>query len=523
MTAIRRTPGSYASTELADGLHYDIIIVGTGMGGGTLAYALRESGARILLVDRGDFIPSEPENWDTDAVVTKARYKAADTWTSGSGELFRPGVVYAVGGNTKVYGAALPRFYRSDFNAVDHADGVSPAWPISYDDMEPFYAEAEQIYGVHGQPESGQAGDRSGPFPFPAVEHEPQIEQLAGQLSAAGYTPSHLPLGLDLQPFGGCIRCNTCDSYVCRVHAKADADVRCVRPALQHRGVEIVTNAYARRLLVGDAGARVTGIELEDHGRIVRVGADTVVVACGAVNSAVLLLHSATDRHPRGLANGSDQLGRNYMIHNNSIMLAVDPRRANRVKYQKTLYVNDFYEHGVADHPFPLGHMQVIGKVREQMVKPHAPWAPRWSRRALTNHSVDWWLFTEDLPQPNSRVELMPDGSPRVTWTPSNVRAHQILRREAKAMVNAVGYPIVIARSAGVDMNSHQAGTARAGRDPDTSVLDPDCRAHEIPNLYVVDSSFFPSLPVMNPALTIAANALRTGARILEPTRRDTA
>lgn len=493
---------------------YDIVIVGTGMGGGTLAYALRDSGARILLLERGDFIPTEPENWDPESIFVDGRYKALDRWQSHTGQAYRPGTTYAVGGNTKVYGASLPRFRRSDFGAVEHADGVSPEWPFSYDDLEPHYAAAERLYGVHGSPERGLEDERSAPFPFPPVPHEPQVAEVADRLAAAGYTPSHLPLGIDLQPRGTCIRCNTCDGYVCRVHAKADADVRCVRPALQRQDVHLITRAYVRRVLTDGGATRATGVEFQRDGVGHRVEAGTVVVSCGAVNSALLLLRSATDRHRGGLANSSGLLGRNYMIHNNTIMLAVDPRRRNRVEFQKTLYVNDFYDRGTTDHPYPLGHVQLIGKVREQMVRPQARFAPKWARRALTAHSLDWWLFSEDLPQPDNRVELTPSGRPAVLYRSSNVRAHEVLVREAKRMARAAGYPVRLTRRAGSDVNSHQAGTARAGADPATAVLDVTCRAHDVENLFVVDSSFFPSLPVMNPALTIAANALRVADHV---------
>jgi choline dehydrogenase-like flavoprotein len=502
------------SPDALAGRHYDVIVVGTGMGGGTLAHALSGSGARILLLERGDFIPSEPENWDTDAVFVAGRYKALDRWRSRTGAAYQPGITYAVGGNTKVYGASLPRFRRSDFGAVEHADGVSPAWPIGYDEFAPHYAAAERLFGVHGSPEPGFEADRAEPFPFPPVPHEPQVAELAERLSAAGYTPAALPLGIDLQPLGTCIRCPTCDGYVCRVHAKADTDVRCVRPAIRRENVDLLTRAYARRVLTDPTGTRATGVELERDGVVLEVRAGTVVVSCGAVNSTLLLLRSATERHPNGLANGSGQLGRNYLIHNNTIMLAVDPRRRNRVDYQKTLLVNDFYARGTEDHPYPLGHMQLIGKVREQMVRPQARFAPRWARSALTARSIDWWLFSEDLPEPENRVELSPSGRPVVRWRANNVRAHEVLVREAKRMARAAGYPVTLTRRAGSEVNSHQAGTARFGEDPRTSVLDLTCRAHDVGNLFVIDSSFFPSLPVMNPALTIAANALRVAGHV---------
>ena len=496
-----------------DGCSYDVVIVGTGMGGGTLAYALRDSGARILLIERGDFIPSEPENWSVDAVFTDGRYKSRDRWQNARGQWYEPGLTYAVGGNTKVFGASLPRFRPTDFGEVRHADGVSPAWPFPYEEIEPFYAEAEQVFGVHGQVEEGQEGTRRQDFPFPPVPDEPTVGEVRRRLRAKGYSPSYLPLGIDLRTGGACERVATCDGFVCRRDAKADADVRCVRPALSSGNVEILTNAYARSVVSDGSGERVTGVEIESGGQLKTISAGLVVVSCGAVNSAALLLRSKIAAE-RTLANSSGLVGRHYMVHNNSIMLAMRPVAQNHVVFQKTLYVNDFYDRGTDDHPFPLGHIQLIGKVREQMTRGQAPWAPAWARRYVTDRSTDWWLFSEDLPDPENRIEITSHGAIRLHWKPNNVRAHDLLVREARRMARAAGYPIVFTRKTGIEVCSHQAGTIKAGADPATSVLDPNCRAHDVENLYVVDASFFPSLPLMNPALTIAANALRVGARI---------
>jgi choline dehydrogenase-like flavoprotein len=500
------------TTELAP--TYDIVVIGSGMGGGTLAYALRDSGARILIVERGEFIPTEPENWSADAIFIDGRYKARDRWQTADGTWYEPGMTYAVGGNTKVFGASLPRFRRTDFEAAEHAEGVSPAWPIDYDDLSPYYADAEKLFGVHGHVEVGQEADRIDDFPFPEVTHEAPVQELADRLASLGYTPSYLPLGIDLRPGGDCIRCATCDGFVCRLHAKADADVRCIRPALRSEGVEIVTGAYAHTIRTDGSGRQAVGVEIERKGVRTVVKAGTVVVSCGAVNSAALLLRSRASSHPDGLANSSGTVGRHYMVHNNTIMLAIKPFRRNTSVYQKTLYVNDFYDRGAAGHDFPLGHMQLIGKVREQMVRPQAPWAPRWARRYATNRSVDWWLFSEDLPDPANRVHVTDNGAIRVDWQPNNVGAHEVLVRQAKRMMRAAGYPITLTRRAGIEVCSHQAGTVRSGNDPATSALDRNCRAHDVDNLYVVDASFFPSLPVMNPALTIAANALRVGRHL---------
>ena len=492
---------------------FDVVIVGSGMGGGTLAYALRDAGVRVLLVERGDFIPSEPENWDVDAVHVAHRYRARDPWQKADGRSFQPGMHYAVGGNTKVFGASLPRFLPSDFGEVRHADGTSPAWPFTYDDLAPHYSAAERIYGVHGEPEPGRPDARDTPFPFPPVPHEPAIAEVERRLSGKGYTPAHLPLGIDLRADGTCVRCGTCDAFVCRLDAKADADVRCVRPALASGSVQIATRTFAREVLTDATGRRAAGVVVERDGEATTIAAGVVVVACGAINSASLLLRSASERHPHGLANGSGVVGRHLMLHNNTVMLAVDPRRRNDATYTKTLYVNDFYERGTEDHPFPLGHMQLIGKVREQMVREAMRPAPRFVRRYTTDHSWDWWLFTEDLPDPENRVSLA-GGTIRVAYTPNNEHAHRVLVREAKRMVHAAGFPIALSRRQDIDAMSHQAGTVRMGNDPTTSAIDLDCRAHELDNLFVVDASFFPSLPVMNPALTVAANALRVAPRV---------
>lgn len=497
---------------------YDIVIVGSGMGGGTLAYALKDSGARILLLERGDFLPRERENWDVGEVFGKKRYRNAEQWYSEDGKPFHPGTYYYVGGNTKFYGASLARFRASDFEAVEHQDGTSPAWFLSYTDMAPWYARAEQVYGVHGQDDDPTLRRIGDPFPFPAVPHERPIERAAGGLARHGLTPSHIPLGIDLRERGRCIRCHTCDGFPCLVDAKFDADVSCVRPAVASGSVELVTNADVRRILTDDSGRRTTGVEVSGRDGSFRVRAGIVVVSGGAVNSAALLLRSANGSHPDGLANSSGAVGRHYMVHNNTVMVGVAPWRKNRSVFQKTLYFNDFYEKGTAEHPFPLGHVQLIGKLRGEHLAAQRPFIPKWALELAAGRSIDWWLFSEDLPDPGNRITLRPDGAIQVTWKPNNVAAHKALIREVRKAVRAMGYPLVFSETTGIEVNSHQAGTVRAGTDPADSVLDPTCRAHDVENLYVVDSSFFPSLPVINPALTIAANAFRVADAIRDDT-----
>jgi len=495
---------------------FDLVIIGTGAGGGTLAYALRNSGLRILLVERGDFLPQEPQNWQPMEVFDRRRYKPDETWYGADGKPFHPGVHYFVGGNTKVYGAALPRFRREDFGAIEHEGGTSPAWPITYEELEPYYARAEAIYLVHGAPgEDPTEPPRSGPFPYPPVSHEPYIDELCNRLCSQGLHPFHLPMAIDLREGGRCIRCKTCDGFPCQVLAKGESDVCCVRPALHSPTLTLWTRTLARRLQTDATGRRVIAVELERNRQKEIVYADRFVVACGAVNSALLLLRSANDKHPNGLANSSGLLGRNYMVHNNTALMAVDPRRRNPTVFQKTMAVNDFYFRG-PNFPYPMGNIQLLGKLQAGMLTAAQPLVPKPILQAMADRSVDWWVMSEDLPDPNNRVELRSDGKVVIHWKPNNLVAHRKLVEAAKAMMREAGYPFIFVKSMGIETNSHQCGTARFGTDPATSVLDPYCRAHDVENLWVVDSSFFPSSAAMNPALTIAAQALRVAEKIVD-------
>ncbi len=494
---------------MTEKLSTDIVIIGTGMGGGTLAYALRNSGADILLIERGDYLPQEPENWDPKAVFEGNRYRAEETWLDSEGQPFAPGVHYFVGGNTKVYGGSLPRLRTEDFGELAHVDGTSPSWPISYEDLESYYSRAEQLYGVHGESGTGPTEPpRSSPYPHAPIPHEPYIKDLARRLSEQGLRPSNIPMSIECYSGGRCSWVKTCDGFPCQKLAKGEADVNGVRPALKSGNVRILTKTFVRRLLADGEGERVTAIEAERDGQALTVEADKVVVACGAANSAALMLRSADTSHPKGLANSSDLVGRNYMMHNNSAVMAIHPLRRNPTTTQKTLAVNDFY-FGAPDWPYPMGNMQLLGKLQAGMLTADVPFLPRRVLQAVANRSVDWWIMSEDLPDPENRITLAPNGQIRVDWKPNNLAAHERLVEKATRMLRKAGYPIVQTRRLGIETNSHQCGTLRFGTDPDTSVLDPLCKAHDLENLYVIDSSFFPSSGAMNPGLTIAAQALR--------------
>ena len=486
----------------------DIAIVGSGMGGGTLAYALRNRGAKVLLVERGDFMPREPENWDPTAVFVQKRYRTTEEFLDGDGKPFRASIFYGVGGNTKVYGAALPRFRLQDFGDLETEDGLSPAWPITYEELEPFYTEAEQLLRVHGTVGADPLDPpRSGPYPFPAVPHEPVIAELAEGLGRQGLKPYPLQLGIDLRQDGTCVRCKTCDGFPCQVGAKSDAEVCVVRPALESPNVSLLTNARAIRLDTDPTGKRISGVEIDHAGERKTVIAKTYVLATSAINSAAMLLRSASDRHPNGLANSSGLVGRGFMMHVNSAMVAVKPK-SNPTVFQKTLAMNDWY-FGDDTSRFPAGNVQLLGKLQSPMLSGAVPFMPQRLLGEVANRSVDWYLMTEDIPHPDNRISLDASGRIVMAWKPNNEGAHKRLVRSMTRAMHRAGYPLVQTRRLTDDAVAHQCGTARFGIDPATSVLDPLCRTHDVANLYVVDASFLPSSGAQNPALTVAAQALR--------------
>jgi choline dehydrogenase-like flavoprotein len=505
--------------------HYDVIVIGSGAGGGTLAHALAPTGKRVLILERGGFMPREVENWDSKAVWLDKRYTNAGKWTdAATGKTFTPKQHYYVGGNTKVYGAILFRFREQDFGAIQHVDGVSPAWPIGYADLEPWYTRAERLYQVHGERGTDPTEPPSdAAYPFPAISHEPRIAQLSADLRNAGLNPFPLPNGILLDeeaPWrSACIRCATCDGYACPTNGKADAAVIAVDPALRYPNVTLLTGALVTRLETDSSGRTVTGVVVQRDGAVERYSADVVVVAGGAINSATLLLRSASEQHPDGLGNGSGQLGRNLMLHNNSSLIAFS-KTPNPTKFQKTLGINDFYHADPdSDFPFPLGAMQMLGKSDATLiafdVKDHPDPAE------VARHALDFWLTTEDLPLPDNRVTVDADGAISLRYTPTNLEAHRRLREKFEGLLSAMQCRDEVYENLsyvggrlGIAGVAHQNGTARFGTDPATSVLDLDCKLHEVDNVYVADSSFFVSSTAVNPTLTIIANALRVAENV---------
>jgi len=513
---------------------YDVIIVGSGPGGGTMAWRLARTGKRVLLLERGGYLPRERENWDAQAVFVDARYQAEETWYGSDGKSFHPGLHYFVGGNSKVYGAVLLRLRDRDFREIRHPDGISPGWPVGYDAFEPYYQAAEELYHVHGlRGEDPTEPPCSKPYAYPPLAHEPRIQQLFDGLKSEGHHPFHLPVGILLDekdgralPHSACIRCDAFDGYPCPTNGKADSQIICVDPALRsHPNLALLTGAYVDKLVTDASGTRIDGVEVLHAGERTTYRADIVVVACGALSSALLMLRSANELHPQGLANGSGLVGRNYMRHNNSVLMAVS-RIPNPTRFQKTLGLNDFY-YGSPDWNYPLGHIQMVGKsnavqIRGEGLPSFLQWFPDKPFDWIARHSLDFWLTSEDLPLPENRI-FYDGGRVTLNLAPTNLEAHARLRQKLSGLCTKLDvHPHLFERSLylGQDVpiggTAHQAGTMVFGTNPAKSVLDVNCRAHEVDNLYVTDASFFPSIGAVNPTLTIIANALRVGDHIAE-------
>ncbi|CCB89650.1 GMC family oxidoreductase [Simkania negevensis] len=503
-------------------MSYDLIVIGSGAGGGTLAYALREMGKKVLIIERGDYLPREKENWDPRAVFINGRYNPGEKWLDHKGKEFEPGTHYYVGGNTKFFGAALLRLREQDFEEVHHYGGISPAWPLKYADFQPYYLAAEQLYSVHGKRgEDPTEPPEKTDYSFPPLSHEPRVQELFDLVKSRGLNPFPLPIGIrlkeDNREQSECIRCDTCDGFPCLVDAKSDAHTTCIREALQYPNVTLLRNAKVHRLLTNTKGTRVTKVEYERDGKTETVEGKIIVLSCGAINSAAVLLRSKSDKFPNGLANSSDLVGRHYMCHNNSAIVAISKKK-NPTFFQKTFGVNNYY-FGAPDSEFPLGHIQLLGKVKPEMLEGDAPpLTPGFGLKEMAEHAMGWWITSEDLPDPNNRVKVTDEGQIILDYTPNNLEAHKRLMDKLKKMLEScekhfhiIPNKVYLSKKIPLAAVAHQVGTCRFGTDPKTSVLDTDCKAHDLENLYVVDGAFFPSISGVNPALTIIANALRVG------------
>lgn len=491
---------------------YDVIVIGTGAGGGTLTRKLAPTGKKILVLERGEFLARESSQLEDVEIFKKELFHAPEQWYDRNGEPFSPQTSYAVGGNTKIYSSALLRFRERDFEEVPHQNGVSPAWPLSYQDFEPYYTEAEQLYRVHGK--AGQDSTEpphSTDYPFPALEHEANVQEICGLLEKQGLHPTYLPIGLGEQ-------------------GRTDSEDTGITPSLSYENVTLKIGAKVVGLYTNPSGTEIKGIQAEIGDQPYLFMGHIVVLACGAINSAALLLRSANEKHPTGLANRSDQVGRNLMKQVITILAQRSPQ-ANSGLFQRTVSVNDFYW-GNKDFPYPMGHIENSGGILQDVLFAEAPpllsvftkVMPGFSLRQLATRTIGWWLQTEDLPNPNNRVKLV-NQKIHLDYEPNNLEAHDRLLyqwQEALKEVDRAAGQSIFAQNIHphammpVQAVAHQCGTCRMGEDPATSVLDLNCRTHDIANLYVVDSSFFPANASVSPALTVIANALRVGEHLIQ-------
>jgi choline dehydrogenase-like flavoprotein len=486
----------------------DILIIGSGMGGATAAAGLAPTREKILVLERGARLRDSPEARDARAIFQRGVFRPQETWLDANGQSFNPGNYYYVGGNSKFYGAVLLRYRAQDFAPVQHREGATPGWPFSYEELEPWYTRAERLYQVRGALGFDQTEPHhSAPFPFGPVPDEPAIARVRERMKAVDLHPFPLPLGVDTETWLS--RAPTpWDAFPDTGTGKMDAESCGLAEALRHPNVELRENAKVERLLLDGGGKRLSGVEATVGGERKRILAATIVLSAGAVNSAALLLSSADG----GIANRSGTVGRHFMNHNCSAVLAIDPRTVNDSVYQKTLGINDFYLDDGNGGP-PLGNIQLLGRVTAPILKSSLPRAPEWALSPLARRAVDWYAMSEDLPNPESRVTVR-GGQIHLDWKRSNWSAHQGLVKAFKERLNAAGYPIVLSKPFDRRTPSHQCGTVRIGNDSKTSPLDPFCRAWDHPNLFVVDASFLPTSAAVNPSLTIAAQALRVADHI---------
>ncbi len=488
----------------------DIIIIGSGMGGATLAAALAPSGKSILILEKGDWLTDSPQARDG-AAIFGGYFRSDEAWVDQAGQEFHPGNYYYPGGNTKFYGAVLLRYRVADFAPLQHVEGKTPGWPISYDVMEPWYAKAEALYNVRG----GLGYDdteppHSGPYPYPPVPDEPAVADLARRLRSQGLQVGPLPLGVDIDKWlaGGP---QTFDGFPNTRGGKMDAETCGLAEALKHSNVTLLRNAEVVKL--HSDGQRITTVEYMSDGKANRVSAPVICLCMGAVKSAALLLTSGGAAHPKGLANASDQVGRNFMNHNISAVLAFSPFRRNTSVYEKTIQFNDWYlKGGPGDRP--LGNVQMLGKVTGDILAAETGW-PLWLASYVAEYSMHLMTMSEDLPSPDSRV-MVKDGRIVLHWQRSNFGAHIYLTKKLKSALRRAGWPLVVSKTFEKKSPSHQCGTARMGTDPATSVVDVNLKAHDLDNLYIVDASVLPTSAAVNPSLTIAALALRAGDHILK-------
>jgi choline dehydrogenase-like flavoprotein len=488
---------SSVSIEPDFGRPYDAVVVGSGLGGGTAAYELTRLGARTLLVEKGEFLDRAPDSSGRVGLYIEDIRKPHSTQLA------------YIGGATKFYGAAMYRLRESDFGSVEHEAGVSRAWPIAYDELEPFYDQAESLYRVHGS-----VGDdpteppHHRPYERGDVGHVPQIRQLVDDLRGAGFPVSPIPKAVDYGPQGRCVLCPTCDGYYCMRDAKMDSEIAAIRPGMQTGLLTAATGTECLKILTDSTESATTGVLVRRAGVDHRVSAKTVVVAAGVRYTAGLLRRSRTVRHPSGLGNAGGALGR-YM--SSQVMGPIFPllgRSAAKPAHIKTFALTNFY-HGSKTWPYPMGTLQATGQMPFWRGQAWHRWPVA---RVLGQISFMCIYVTEGLGTSDTGLRF--EGDEIVGEVPPiyNIRSFRQLRSECVEAFRAAGYRAFAPKIKPIPKS--ESGGACIGDDPRASVADPSGQVHGVSGLYVADASVLPSVGAVNTGLTIAALSLRTAAAI---------
>jgi choline dehydrogenase-like flavoprotein len=494
---------------IIDDNHYDVILIGSGAGGGTLLGALSAAGHSVLLLERGGVMPLEDQNLSEADLFRKDRYHPEEKWFGTDGDPFSPQMVHAIGGNTKIWGGVLERMREQEFSGVKLQEGPSPDWELRYADLEPWYERGEEIYRVHGVAGADPtAPARTGPYPAAPRPLEPFLVELRSALERQGLHPYDLPLSWS-------------DSAV---DPSGDAELFGVDPVRTCSNVTVKEHARVVQLHVNPSGQEVRGVEVDIAGQHWLFRGHQVVLAAGAIGTPEILLRSATDHHVRGLANGSDQVGRNLMKPQLTtiLQLATAP---NSGRYARGHGITDFYW-GDKNVDFPLGSIHSGGGVLQDALFAESPpvlslvtkLLPDFGIDQLASRSITWWAMSAVRPDPHNRV-LLRGSQLQINYTPNNREAHdRLVYRWIDCLKAVESDPLTLVTKAApvhprgeapLPVIGGACGTCRMGSDPATSVVNLEGRSHEVHNLWIVDASVLPSCPSVGIGLTVIANALR--------------
>ena len=499
---------------IIDDNHYDVILIGSGAGGGTLAASLADAGHTVLLLERGGVMPQADQNVAEVSLFRKQRYHPEEKWFGTDGDPFSPQMVHAIGGNTKIWGGVLERMREQEFLGLPLQEGPSPDWELRYDDLAPWYDQAETLYHVHGVAGADPtAPARESAYPAAPRPVEPFLVELRAALERQGLHPYDLPLSWS-------------DSAV---DPTGDAELFGVDPVRTCSGVTVKEHARVMQLHVNPSGQEARGVEAEIDNQRWLFRGHQVVLAAGAIGTPEILLRSATDHHARGLANGSDQVGRNLMKPQLTSILQL-AAATNSGRYGRGHGLTDFYW-GDKNVDFPLGSIQSGGGVLQDALFAESPpvlslvtrLLPDFGLEQLAARSITWWAMSAVRPDPHNRVALR-GNLLQIHYTANNREAHdRLVYRWIDCLKAVEADPLTLVAKAAPTHPRGEAplpviggacGTCRMGSDPATSVVDLEGRSHEVGNLWIVDASVLPFCPSVGVGLTVIANALRIGAAL---------